>query len=476
MGEVERILIAVPYEDVQEELGVKRKVIYPIEPAIVVSMLKQNKFIVDGIDLNLCFRDERQVCDLLRDKIVEFRPEILIVMSQHLTFLVKDQCGVIARMIESIREVDDKLWTIVAGTTPSMYPEKLLNVDRAPDVVFRGEIEDRILEVISSIRDKERLKGIRGVCLRDSEELSISDKPHCVDDLNALPIGDREVFPLRQYFEHPERGNLRYPEKSRRFSQMTATRGCNTGCTFCKVKKLRCRYRWRKVDHIVSEIRMLVDNEGIEEIHFLDENLLLNKPRTKQLFRRTIDDNLTFHWFCGGGVAVYMLDKELLELMRQSGCYRLNIALESGSQRILSEVMRKPVELRKAMEAIEYAKQLDFEIIGYFMIGLPTETKDEVLRTVELARSDLFDYVVFSIYTPEIGTPMYDYCVQNELLDRISDTSDLSKRAESNLMFKEYDREFLKDIRQNVWKEINFSSQERRKKIEKMFGYGINDQ
>jgi magnesium-protoporphyrin IX monomethyl ester (oxidative) cyclase len=474
--EGKRVLIVVPYEDVEEELRVRRKVIYPIEPAIVISLLKQNKFAVDGIDLNLCFRDESQVYGLLHEKVVEFRPDILIVMSQHLTFLVKDQYRVIVRIIESIKEADNKIRTIVAGTTPSMYPEKVLNIDARPDVVFRGEIENRILEVISSIGDKERLKRIRGVCVNGGEGLSISDKPNYVDKLDALPIGDRKVFPLGQYFQHPERGNLRYPEKSRRFSQMTATRGCNTGCAFCKVKKLRRRYRWRGTDHILTEIRMLVDDEGVEEIHFLDENLLLNKPRAKQLFRRIIDENLKFQWFCGGGMAVYMLDKELLQLMRKSGCYRLHLALESGSQRILSEIMRKPVELRKAMRTVEYAKHLDFEIIGYFMIGLPTETKDEVLRTVELARSDLFDYVVFSIYTPEIDTPLYDYCVQNELLDRSSDTSDLSKRAESNLVFKEYDREFLTDIRQNVWKEINFSSQERRERIEEMFGCAINEQ
>jgi magnesium-protoporphyrin IX monomethyl ester (oxidative) cyclase len=470
MEKVERILIVVPYEDVAEELDVRRKVIYPIEPAIVISVLKLSGFVVDGIDLNLCFEDESQIYELLNDRIVAFAPEIVLVMSQHLTFLVKDQCNVIARIIESIKDIDGQIQTIVAGTTPSMYPEKLLKIDPAPDVVFRGEIENKILDVIDSVDNKERLRSISGVCLKDNGNVIIPDRPNCVDDLDRLPIGDRKVFPLRRYFEHPEIGNLRYPEKSRRFSQMTATRGCNTGCTFCKVKKLRCRYRWRGIDHIISEIRMLVQDEGIEEIHFLDENLLLNRPKAKQLFRRIIEENLRFAWFSGGGMAVYMLDKELLELMRDAGCYRLHLAVESGSQRILSEIMKKPVDLGKAMGAIAHAKKLDFEIIGYFMIGLPTETKDEVLQTVELSMNDLFDYVVFSIYTPEVDTPLYDYCVANGLLDNTADSSGLSKRVESNLMFQEYDKAFLTDIRRNVWREINFSGQERREKIEKMFG------
>jgi magnesium-protoporphyrin IX monomethyl ester (oxidative) cyclase len=420
------------------------------------------------------FRDPGQIQGLLREKVAEFGPDILVVMSQHLTFLIKDQYSVIAGIMESINGIDNEIRTIVAGTTPSVYPEKVLKIDPSPDVVFKGEIENRILDVIGSIDDKERLKRIRGVCLKDGEAFFVSGT-NSVDDLNTLPIGDRHVFPLNQYFEHPERGNLRYPEKSRRFSQMTATRGCNTGCGFCKVKMLRCKYRWRGTDHVIREIRMLVYDEGVEEIHFLDENLLLNKPRAKKLFSKIIDENLRFKWFCGGGMAVYMLDQDLLQLMKESGCYRLHLALESGSQRILSEIMGKPIELRKAMDVIEHAKRLDFEIIGYFMIGLPTETRDEVLKTVELARNDLFDYVVFSIYTPETGTPLHDYCVEHGLFDRDADSSDLSKRAESNLIFEEYDREFLADIRQNVFREINFSNQERRQKIEQMFGCAVNE-
>jgi hypothetical protein len=82
--------------------------------------------------------------------------------------------------------------------------------------------------------------------------------------------------------------------------------------------------------------------------------------------------------------------------------------------------------------------------------------------------------VVFSIYTPEIGTPLHDYCVANGLLEKTSDPSHLSKRAESNLRFVEYDKTFLTDIRQNARREINFGARERRVKIEKMFGCAID--
>ena len=109
------------------------------------------------------------------------------------------------------------------------------------------------------------------------------------------------------------------------------------------------------------------------------------------------------------------------------------------------------------------------------MIGLPTETKVEVLKTVELARNEAFDYVVFSIYTPEIDTELYDYCVERQLLDESQPLHHLSKRAASNLRYPDYDLDFLMDIRKNVWKEINFNHPAKKRKIEKMFGSAVND-
>ncbi len=462
-----KILIIIPYEDIDESLGVRRKVIYPLEPAIVVSVLKGKGFDVRGIDLNLEF--DADTLGLIKHEMSDFQPDIVLIMSQHLTFLIKDQKRIILQMLREIRRHETKI--ILSGPSAISDPERFLSDDHGPDIVFKGEIEDKIWEIIDAIADKSRLKAIKGVCLKEGEELFISEKISFVKELSLLPVADRYAFALERYFEHPEIENLRYPEKSRRFTQMTATRGCSTGCTFCKVKFMRREYRWRDIDHIIQEIRYLVNEKGIEEIHFLDENLLLNKSKAKRLFKRILDEKLKFHWFCGGGVAIYMLDKMLLELMKRAGCYRLHLAIESGSQRILSDIMKKPVSLGKALDIVNYARQLDFEIIGYFMIGLPSETREEILKTVRLAKNDLFDYVVFSIYTPEMGTELYDYCRENGLLDQGTDVSDLSKRAESNLLrFEGYDKDFLVNIRGKLWKEINFGDPVRREKLERMFG------
>lgn len=464
-----RILIVIPYEDVEKRLKVKRKVIYPIEPGIVISLLKEAIFEVAGIDLNLISGSEKMM-RLLDAKIKDFSPEAILIMSQHLTFLIKEQHNVILKIIEQIKKAGNNIKIIVSGPFASAYPEKFFESGLVPDIVFRGEIEDKIVDIIKNINDSTKLEQIPGVCFKKDGNTVISKKLNYIEDLSSLPIADRTVFPLEEYFNYPEIGNLRYPEKSRRFTQITATRGCNVGCSFCKVKFLRGKHRWRDIEHIVKEINYLVKEKGIEEIHFLDENLNLDKHKTKQLLKKIITEKICFQWFCGGGLAVYSLDKELLSLMKKSGCYRLHLAIESGSQRILSEVMKKPVDLKKTIGIIEYARQLDFEIIGYFMIGLPGETKEEILRTVNFARKDIFDYVVFSIYTPEKGTELYDFCIRNRLMDTKIPSSELAKRAQSNLVSQAFDMNLLNDIRNTTWKEINFKDNKKKEKIRKMFG------
>jgi len=465
-----RILIVIPWEDADTALGVRRKVIYPIEPAIVVSVLKAEKMAVEGLDCNLHFENEAGALSRLEDHIRRFEPDCILIMSQHLTFLIKDQDKVIGKIIHRIHAVAPKIPVVISGTTPSTYPEKFIDIHAGQTIVFRGEIENRIVSIIAALGDPDALKAVKGICLYRNGHAWISDTVSAVPDLSALPMADREIFKLKEYFKHPETGNVRYPGKSGKFTQMTATRGCNTGCTFCKVTHLRRKYRWRSIDHIIEEIKFLVREKGIEEIHFLDENLFLNRSRARRLLTRIVDEKLNFHWFCGGGMAVYMLDKALLDLMRQSGCYRLHLAVESGSQRILTDIMKKPIRLSKIPGILEHARHLDFEIIGYFMIGLPTETRAETLDTVAFAKDGRFDYVVFSIYTPEKETALYDFCLKNDLIDTSQPLLGLSKRAASNLRYQGDDREFLMSIRKNMYHEINFGDPVRERKIQKMFG------
>jgi len=465
-----RILIVIPWEDADTALGVRRKVIYPIEPAIVVAVLKAKKLAVEGLDCNLHFENEGGALLRLEDCVRRFEPDCILIMSQHLTFLIKDQDRVIDKIIKTIHAVSPEIPLLISGTTPSIYPKKFIGIHADQAIVFRGEIENRILSILNALNDPQALKAVEGVCFRRNGHTWISDTVSAIPELSALPMADREIFELKDYFKHPETGNVRYPEKSGKFTQMTATRGCNTGCTFCKVKHLRRKYRWRSIDHIIEEIKFLVHEKGIEEIHFLDENLFLNRSRARRLLTRIVDEKLNFHWFCGGGMAVYMLDKDLLDLMRQSGCYRLHLAVESGSQRILSEMMRKPIRLSKIPEILKHARDLDFEIIGYFMIGLPTETRQETLDTVDFAKNELFDYVVFSIYTPEKETELYDFCFKHDLIDISQSLSGLSKRAASNLRYPNDDGKFVMNIRKNMYQEINFKNPVRRKKIQKMFG------
>ena len=160
-----KIFIVVPYEDVDPRLNVRRKVIYPLEPATVAAVLLYNNFIVDGIDLNLAFQNEQRAIELLQNKVARFNPDIVLIMSQHLTFLIKEQHRIIRKIIKTVRKSAVNQPLVISGTTPSLYPDKFFNITSPPTIIFKGEIEDKIVEIINNIRNKDYLKTIRGVCL-----------------------------------------------------------------------------------------------------------------------------------------------------------------------------------------------------------------------------------------------------------------------------------------------------------------------
>ena len=147
-------------------------------------------------------------------------------------------------------------------------------------------------------------------------------------------------------------------------------------------------------------MKMLIKNYGVKCFIFDDDNMFLNKFKAEQLLQMIIDEKLDIIWQMPAA-ALFCMDEHTIDLCKQSGCRYMNIAIETGSERVQREIIKKPINYPRIIELIEYLKSMKtIGIASNFVIGSPGETYDEILETIGFAEKINIDYVKFFISTP----------------------------------------------------------------------------
>lgn len=453
-----RILFVIQREFIDAGRSVQRKVLFPIETAFAASFIQQAGHEISCLDLNLLDDTWK---DTLTATLRAFSPQVIVSAPQTLTFLIREDHASTKEAFRLARALEPGIVTVYCGPFSTSYPE-LAWEETGADFLVRGEYDIPLRDLLDTLEKKLPVSGISGVVPFGSDSADIA--PVVTADLDQLPFPAYEAFGYERYFAHRGEGNLRYAEKSARYTHYQSSRGCPCNCCFCNVAFLRSgkRFRRRAVNLVLDDLERLVKNHGIQEVHFLDENLTLNKKRTMALCQGMLDRGLDLHWFGSAGISVYSLDREVLEIMRKAGCYRLHLAFESGSQEVLKNIIDKPVNLKKAVDILETAAGLGFENIGYFVIGLPGETAAQIRQTVELASHPCFDYVTLSIATPQAGTRLEKMCKEHGLVPEDTCLADISRRSTGVYETADFTRLDLETIRSKQWDAINFHSPEKR--------------
>jgi len=193
---------------------------------------------------------------------------------------------------------------------------------------------------------------------------------------------------------------------------------CESLCTFCGSYLITGRkVRKRSIDNVIEEIKVLKSKYGVRSLDIVDENFVFYRDYVMEFCNRLIEEDIKIGWNCPYGVRLDRLDAELVATMQKAGCYALSVGIESATNRILKEI-KKGLTVEQTIEKINMVRDAAPKIMlqGFFMIGFPDETEEEIEDTIELARSLPLDIAVFSPLRPTPGTQIYQDLVNSGVI------------------------------------------------------------
>ncbi len=301
---------------------------------------------------------------------------------------------VVAEVARRLRAALPAALVVVGGPQLSVYPEECMH-ERAVDVAVVGEGEETLVEMLGRVAAGAGPAGVPGTLARSGSELVRGPERPPVADLDALPLPALDLLPIAAY------RSLTLP---RPFVTMVASRGCPFRCRHCSQAFVGGCHREHGVERVVAEVRRAVEVLGAREIVLFDETFTLHRERVLEICARLLGSGLRPRW--NVRTRADRLDDELLAAMARAGCASVHVGIEAGSARV-RELMRKPLDLGRAARALEQARRLGMETRGYFMLGYPGETREEVEETIRLSCELPLDWASYTVTLALPGTEIH---------------------------------------------------------------------
>lgn len=287
------------------------------------------------------------------------------------------------------------------GPHVSIYPEETLSIDHV-DSIVAGDGEVPFKYLCNMLTNQVIDNGFPGLHFK---EFGVKKDERCffiLKYLDDLPIPDRLLLPLNCYTSVIGKSNF--------ITTMITSRGCPYRCIFCKVNYQKALSR--SPQSVIEEFRK-IQSLGIKEVEVYDDTFTWSKERVRSICQGLIEQQINITWAVRDRAS--LADFDLLDMMKKAGCRRIHYGIESGVDRII-ELMKKNITIEQARKAVRLAKENEFTVLAYFMMGNKGETVDDVKKTIDFALELDADYAEFSITIPYPGTKIYTEALNNGII------------------------------------------------------------
>lgn len=374
------LFIQPPPREIQRE----EIVVPPLGIAYLAAVLEKkghNVGIIDGFAEGLDF-------EVLEKRIKENAPDMVGITG--MTPVIDNAF----RTVSAARK--HAKYIVIGGPHVSMVRKKIFEQSPEIDFAVQGEGETSIEMLVTALEENSDISSVPGLITRDFEN---PPAPYIID-LDSLPMPARHLLPNDRY---------KYILSKGKVTTIFSSRGCPYHCIFCDKAVFGAKWRARSSGSVLDEIEFVVKDLGVKSIVFYDDLFTVKKDRVIEICQAIIDKKFDIEWKAEGRVNI--VDEETLIWMKKAGCSMIAYGVESGNQKGL-DYLNKGIKVEQIRRAFEMTRKAGIKPMGYFVLGIPVETYDEEIGTIEFAIEIKAAYAQFSVLSPTPGTKLFDDAVR----------------------------------------------------------------
>ena len=355
---------------------------------------------------------------------------------------------VVAKIVKSI---NSRIVVIVGGPHATLTKADVLT--KYIDIGVIGEGEETLLDILDSIEGVKKLSSINGIVYRKNNQ---NIKTPSRSFISNLDVSLHPINVAKKILIDYEK----YPKKS--FRNIFASRGCPYKCSFCSTQYIwGGKVRYRSVDNIISEIGDITKLD-INYVLFCDDIFGVDKPFTKKLCFAIKKEFPKLKWGCE--MHVNLVNNEIIAIMKSAGCIDISIGVESGNNNIL-KLINKNITIERAFSAAKIIKRNKINLYAFFIVGHPHETKETLDDTISAITSFPCNNIIYSIFTPYVGTELFKYCLSKNIVSKDFDVSLYNHQSPKNHFCPNIDKSYFQKRLHELEKKISRINSKRKIKM-----------
>lgn len=335
------------------------------------------------------------------DYLASYKPDVVgIQCFTYDIYIVADYLKITKQTLENVV-------TVIGGPHPTAMPQESMRFfGKTIDYAFRSEAEEGLAQLLQLIDSKsitnDNLSMVKNLIWKDSDKIVVNPISY-VSDVSKLGMPAWELMPPNTYPKSP------FSAFYKRFpvAPIITSRGCPYKCTYCQAGLMSGkRMRYRPVSLVIDEIRYLQREFGVKEFQIIDDNFTLNRKYVMDFCNAIVKNNIDITWTCPNGIRLDTLNNEMVEAMKASGCYVISAGIESGSDRILKYI-KKHETTDIMMNKVRMIQRHGIDVIGFFILGFPTETLEEMRQTIRFSKQLNLIRANFLLFHPLPSTEIF---------------------------------------------------------------------